>query len=76
MKTTPLTAGLVSAFLPVVGFATDAISANQLATSESGNDTKKQAEIIAVKIRTQGYHCDTLQSVERDRQHSRPDNTV
>jgi hypothetical protein len=45
-------------------------------TSATNDDGDNRAEIVAVKIRDQGYYCDTPQSVERDRGRSVPNETV
>ena len=76
MKAAPYAAALGFGFASVGFILGDAEGATQLPTLTAYSDGEKRAGIVAVKIRHQGYHCDTPLGLESDRERSMPHETV
>jgi hypothetical protein len=75
MKTARFAAALGSS-MAFVFFPGDADAGGRLDTGAVQAGNEKPADIVAVKIRKQGYSCDTPLGVERDHERSMPNQPV
>jgi hypothetical protein len=75
MKMAPNVATLVGVILAVFSFS-HAEGASRLTRLTNDSDGETQAQIVAVKVRGQGYYCDGPLSAEKDRENSAPNTAV